>query len=75
MLGEPEPVKEAAEQLMSAEEGSIASKWVAASVQQMLPAGVADPLSTEPAGPSGAAAGDGQHSVLMETGHVDGAGG
>ena len=74
MLGDPETSKAPAGQLMS-EESSLASKWVAASVEHMLPAGVEDTLQAGGAaeGPSSASAVPG--TVLMETAGVGGGGG
>ena len=73
MLGDPETSKAPAGQLMS-EESSLASKWVAASVEHLLPAGV-DTLQAGGAGegPSSASAVPG--TVLMETAGVGGGGG
>ena len=66
MLGDAEPTKDSSDQLMS-EEGGITSKWVAASVQHMMPAAVAGPSSAGAESPDSAAAAAGQ-SVLLETG-------
>ena len=74
MLGDPEPTKDPASQLMS-EESSLASKWVAASVEHMLPAGVEDTLRAGGAGEGSAASPAVPETVLMETAGVGGGGG